>query len=93
MAKPKTIVIVGAGLAGLSTAFHLAEKNVPHIILIDKGCVGSGSSSRSGAVNTQLMATANATRARGISFDLFERFDCLLARATARYAARCRCPL
>lgn len=79
MAKPKTIVIVGAGLAGLSTAFHLAEKNVPHIILIDKGCVGSGSSSRSGAVNTQLMATANATRARGISFDLFERFDCLLA--------------
>ena len=78
MAKPKTAVIVGAGLAGLSTAFHLAEKGVERVILLDKGRIGSGSSSRSGAVNTMLMATENATRARGISFDIFERFDHIL---------------
>jgi glycine/D-amino acid oxidase-like deaminating enzyme len=76
--KPKKVVIVGAGIAGLSTAFHLADKGVGGVVLLDKGRVGSGSSSRSGAVNTMLMATENATRARGISFDIFERFDRLL---------------
>ncbi len=78
MPKPESVVIVGAGIAGLSAAFHLAEKRISRILLLDKGHVGSGSSSRSGAVNTMLMATPNATRARGISFDIFERFDRLL---------------
>ena len=77
MPQPSTIII-GAGLAGLSTAFHLADKGARQVILLDKGHIGSGSSSRSGAVNTMLMATPNATRARAISFDIFERFDRLL---------------
>ena len=79
MAKPKTALVVGAGIAGLSSAFHLAEKGIERVILLDKGEVGAGSSTRSGAVNTMLMATKNATLARGISFDLFERFERLLA--------------
>ena len=78
MPKPETVVVVGAGIAGLSTAFHLAEKQISRVILLDKGDVGSGSSSRSGAVNTMLMATPSATRARGISFDIFERFNRIL---------------
>jgi len=78
MTKPKEVVIVGAGIAGLSTAFHLADKGVERVILIDKGGVGSGSSSRSGAVNTMMMSTEKATRARGASFDIFERFARLL---------------
>ena len=78
MAKPKTALVVGAGIAGLSSAFHLAEKGIERVILLDKGEVGAGSSTRSGAVNTMLMATKNATLARGISFDLFERFERLL---------------
>ena len=78
MAKPNNVVIVGAGIAGLSTAFHLADKGAKGVTLIDKGRVGSGSSSRSGAVNTMMMATERATRARGVSFDIFERFDRIL---------------
>ena len=73
-----SVVVVGAGIAGLSASFHLAEKGAGPIILIDKGQVGSGSSSRSGAVNTMLMGTEAATVARGISFDIFERFDKIL---------------
>ena len=73
-----SVVVVGAGIAGLSASFHLAEKGAGPITLIDKGRVGSGSSSRSGAVNTMLMSTEAATAARGISFDIFERFDRIL---------------
>jgi sarcosine oxidase subunit beta len=73
-----SVVIVGAGIAGLSAAFHLAERDVRPILLVDKGEIGSGSSSRSGAINTMLMETEATTRARGISFDIFERFDRIL---------------
>ncbi len=73
-----SVVVVGAGIAGLSASFHLAEKGAGPITLIDKGRVGNGSSSRSGAVNTMLMGTKAATVARGISFDIFERFDRIL---------------
>ena len=73
-----SVVVVGSGIAGLSTAFHLADKGARPIVLVDKGNVGSGSSSRSGAVNTMLMATEGTTRARGVSFDIFERFDQIL---------------
>ena len=73
-----SVVVVGAGIAGLSASFHLAEKGAGPITLIDKGRVGSGSSSRSGAVNTMLESTEAATVARGISFDIFERFDRIL---------------
>ena len=75
---PVSVVIVGAGMAGLSAAFHLAERGARRVIVVEKGKVGSGSSSRSGAVNTMLMATEATTRARGISFDIFERFDRIL---------------
>ena len=77
-ATPSSVVIVGAGVAGLCTAYHLAEAGVKRVILVDKQTVGSGSSSRSGAVNTMLMATETATRARGLSMDLFERFGDIL---------------
>jgi len=73
-----SVVIAGAGIAGLSAAFHLAERGARPIVVLDKGKVGSGSSSRAGAINTMLMETEATTRARGISFDIFERFDRIL---------------
>lgn len=71
------VLVVGAGLAGLSTSFHLAERGAK-VTLIEKDHVGSGSSSRSGAVNTMLQGTRAGTVARGVSFDIFERFDRIL---------------
>jgi len=71
-------VVVGAGITGLSTAFHLADKGAQRILVVDKGRVGSGSSSKSGAVNTMLMPTETGTLARGITMDIFERFSKIL---------------
>ena len=87
--KPRTVIVVGAGLAGLSTSFHLAEKGVSRIFLLDKGRVGGGSSSRSAAVNDMFMSTEAATRARAISFDIFERFNELLDDYTLHQGCLC----
>ena len=73
-----SVVVVGAGIAGLSTSFHLVEKGAGPITLVDKGRVGSGSSSRAGGLSTMLMGTEATSTARGISFDIFERFDRIL---------------
>lgn len=40
----KSVAIIGGGVIGMSTAFHLAEKGVSKITLIDKGHIGGGSS-------------------------------------------------
>ena len=76
--KPESVLIVGAGIAGLCTAYHLAEAGVDDVVVIDKGKIGSGSSGKSGAVNTMLMPTETGTRARAISMDIFERFNDIL---------------
>ena len=76
--KPNTVAIAGAGIAGLCTAFHLKEKGVKRVVLLDKDKVGSGSSSKSGAINTMLMPTETGTRARAITMDIFERFNKIL---------------
>ena len=43
---PKDICVIGGGLAGLSTTFHLLEKNPHvHVTVIDKTDVGKGGAS------------------------------------------------
>jgi len=78
LTKPKTVVIVGAGIVGLSTAFHLAEKGVKKIVIVDKGRVGEGSSIRAGGIVTMLQDNESAIRARSRSLDIFERFSRIL---------------
>ncbi len=44
------VVIVGAGVIGAATAFHLARLGAPDVEVIDRATVGSGMSSRSSAL-------------------------------------------
>ena len=41
--RPQSVVVIGAGVTGLSTAFHLVEKGVERVVVVDKGSVGAGS--------------------------------------------------
>ncbi len=59
-----TVVIVGAGVTGLSTSYHLARRNFGRIILIDKGPVGDGSSQRAAAIITGHLWTEAGVRVR-----------------------------
>ena len=76
--RPQSVVVIGAGVTGLSTAFHLVEKGVERVVVVDKGSVGAGSSLQAGGIITMLMATETEVRARSISLDLFERFSRIL---------------
>ncbi len=59
-----TAIILGAGVTGLSTAYHLAQKKFGRIILLDKGPVGDGSSRRAAAIITGLLWSETGVRAR-----------------------------
>tara|TARA_Y100000588_G_scaffold172972_1_gene186834 strand:+ start:8764 stop:9969 length:1206 start_codon:yes stop_codon:yes gene_type:complete len=76
--KPESVVVIGAGVTGLSTAFHLREKGVEQVTVIDKGTVGGGSSLQSGGIITMLLDAEPVIKARGISIDFFERFSKIL---------------
>ena len=60
-----TAVIIGAGVTGLSTAYHLACKRFGRIIVLDKGPVGDGSSSRAAAIITGLLWSETGVRGAG----------------------------
>ena len=57
------VVIVGAGVHGLSTAYYLARQGVNNVAVLDKGYVGGGASARSTAI-----VRANYLTVEGIPF-------------------------
>lgn len=49
MASNADVIIIGAGIAGASTAYHLASIGVSDVLLIDRDSVAAGATGRSGA--------------------------------------------
>ncbi len=70
-----TVVILGAGVTGLSTAYHLARKGFGKVIVLDKGPVGDGSSSRAAGIITGLLWSETGVLARKISLQLFRELS------------------
>jgi sarcosine oxidase subunit beta len=53
-------VIIGGGVIGVSTAFHLAEAGVTDVLLLEAGSLGSGSTSKAaGGVRAQFSDRVN----------------------------------
>lgn len=70
-----TVVIVGGGVIGLSTAYHLARKRYGKILVLDKGPVGDGSSSRAAGIITGLLWSEPGVRARRKSLELYRELS------------------
>ena len=68
-------VIVGAGVTGLSTAYHLARRSYGRITVIEKGRVGDGASSRAAGIITGLLWSETGVRARKISLNRFRELS------------------
>jgi sarcosine oxidase, subunit beta len=68
------VVIVGGGVMGVSTAFHLAEAGVPGVVLLERDDLGSGSTSKAaGGVRAQFSDALNI-QLGARSLEAFERF-------------------
>lgn len=69
-----SVVIIGGGVMGTSTAFHLAEAGVSNIVLVEQGELGGGSTTKAaGGVRAQFSDPINiALGLRGLN--AFEKF-------------------
>ncbi len=70
-----TTIIIGGGVIGLSTAYHLARKGVGKVILVEKGPVGDGSSSRAGGIITGLLWSDTGVLARKLALQLYRELS------------------
>jgi sarcosine oxidase subunit beta len=68
------VIIVGAGVTGLSAAYHLARRRA-RVLVLEKGRVGSGSSSRAAGIITGLLWSETGVLARRRSLELFRELS------------------
>jgi sarcosine oxidase, subunit beta len=75
MGKSAAVIVVGAGVTGLSAAYHLARRKAGRIVLIDKGPVGDGSSSRAAGIITGHLWTEAGIRVRKRCLELYRELS------------------
>ncbi|MFQ5855101.1 MAG: NAD(P)/FAD-dependent oxidoreductase [Anaerolineae bacterium] len=68
-------VIVGAGVMGTSTAFHLASRGAGHVVLLEKDAIGSGSTGRTGGIIRQHYSNEVTARMAKRSLEVFQNFS------------------
>jgi sarcosine oxidase subunit beta len=75
MEKTADVVIIGGGIIGLSIAYYLALKKAGKIVLLEKGQLGEGSTSRCvGGIRVQFATEINI-RFSFESLKTFEKFE------------------
>jgi sarcosine oxidase subunit beta len=75
MAVSSDFLIVGGGVIGSSIAFHLAQRRVGSVVLLEKSFLGAGSSGKSGAIIRQHYSNRLTASMARQSLRVFERFD------------------
>jgi glycine/D-amino acid oxidase-like deaminating enzyme len=75
MMQTSTAIIIGGGVIGLSTAYHLARKRFGRILVLDKGPIGDGSSSRAAGIITGLLWSNTGVLARKRSLALYRQLS------------------
>jgi sarcosine oxidase, subunit beta len=72
--RQASVVVIGGGVIGVSTAFHLAEAGVRDVLLLDAGSFGGGSTCKAaGGVRAMFSDEVNIALGRR-SLEAFRRF-------------------
>jgi len=69
------IVVVGGGIAGVSTAYHLALLGVRDVLLLEQGKLTCGTTWHAAGLVGQTRATRNATRMSRYGIDLYSSLE------------------
>ncbi len=67
------IVVIGGGIVGCSTAYHLARDHKAEVVLLDQGKLTSGSTWHAAGLVGQLRSSASITQVLKYSVDLYKR--------------------
>lgn len=74
MSRTADAVIVGAGVTGLSTAYHLVRRGLRRVVVLERRFVGAGGTGRSVGIVRQLYPTPETTLMVRHSLDVFRAF-------------------
>lgn len=69
------IVVIGGGIIGCSTAYHLARDHKADVILLEQGQLTSGSTWHAAGLVGQLRSSASITKVLKYSVDLYKHLD------------------
>src|SRR5436190_13173125 len=76
------VVIVGGGIAGASTAYHLARLGCTDVVLLEQGKLTCGTTWHAAGLVGQLRATRNATRMSRYGIELYATLEAETGLAT-----------
>jgi glycine/D-amino acid oxidase-like deaminating enzyme len=74
MAQTTDVVIIGAGIMGCSTAYHLAQRGT-QVTVLERGTVGAGGTGRSSAIIRQHYSNELTARMALHSLRVFQQWD------------------
>jgi glycine/D-amino acid oxidase-like deaminating enzyme len=76
------IIVIGGGIIGCSTAYHLARDHKANVILLEQGQLTSGSTWHAAGLVGQLRSSASITRVLKYSVDLYKQLEAETGLAT-----------
>ncbi|MEP7330411.1 MAG: FAD-dependent oxidoreductase, partial [Betaproteobacteria bacterium] len=76
------VVIVGGGIAGVSTAYHLAKLGITDVVLLEQGSLTCGTTWHAAGLVGQTRATRNATRMSQYGIELYASLEAETGLAT-----------
>jgi len=75
MNQTADVVVIGAGVHGASTAFHLAKAGAGRVVVVDKSGVASGPTAKSGAMMRPIFTEAPYIQLVMEATEMMERWD------------------
>lgn len=76
------IVVIGGGIIGCSTAYHLARDHKANVVLLEQGHITSGSTWHAAGLVGQLRSSASITRVLKYSVELYKGLEAETGLAT-----------
>ncbi len=76
------VVVIGGGIVGCSTAYHLAKLGFTDTVLVEKHQLTSGSTFHAAGLIGQLRTSAGITQLLGSSVELYRRLEAETGQAT-----------
>ncbi len=76
------IVIVGGGIAGCSTAYHLARLGLTDVLLLEQGKLTSGTTWHAAGLVGQMRPNRNQTRMSKYGIELYSTLEAETGLAT-----------